>query len=300
MIKHKTAMKEPVSDRIFNIINISVMLLILVVIIYPLYFIILASFSNPDTVATGKLLIIPREFYLEGYDKIFRHKPIWTGYRNTMFYTVLGTAINLAVTLPAAYAFSRKRLFGRGPLMLLFVFTMFFGGGMIPAYILVRQLRIYNTIWSMLLPGAVSVWNIIVTRTFIQSNIPEEMHEAATIDGGTDFQIFFLIVLPLSKAIIAVMGLFCAMGHWNNNFGALIYLDNRDLHPLQLVLRELLVINQINFEIGSNIISIAERARMAEQMKYGVIFVASLPMVLIFPFIQKYVEKGIRIGSLKG
>ncbi len=300
MKKKKTAIREPLPDRVFNAVNVALMLLVMVIIIYPLYFIVVASLSNPDTVASGKLLFVPREFYTEGYQKILQHRPIWTGYRNTLLYTLLGTAINLAVTLPAAYALSRKKLYGRGPLMMIFVFTMFFGGGLVPSYILVKQLNIYNTIWALVLPGAASVWNIIVTRTFLQTNIPEELHEATTIDGGSDFQFFFQIVLPLSKAIIAVMGLFYAMGHWNNYFGALIYLDDRNLHPLQLILRDLLVQNQINFEMGSSITSIAERARVAEQMKYGVIIVASLPMIAIFPFIQKYFEKGIMIGSLKG
>lgn len=296
----KTLIRDSLPDRIFNIFNITLMTIIMVVIIYPMYFIVLASFSNPDTVASGQLMFWPKELYLDGYKKIFDYKPLWNGYRNTIFYTILGTVINLAVTIPAAYALSRKNLLGRKWITLLFVFTMFFGGGMVPSYILVKQLHIYNTIWAMLLPGAASVWNIIVCRTFMQTNIPEELHDAALIDGCNEFQFFFRIVLALSKAILAVMALFYAMGHWNNYFGALIYLDNKDLHPLQLVLRDLLVQNQIGFEIGSSITSIAERARLAEQMKYGVIIVSSLPMIAIFPFIQKYFEKGIMIGSLKG
>ncbi len=298
--KKSSLIRESLPDRVFNVVNIVLMLLILIIIIYPLYFIILASFSTPETVASGQLLLWPKEFYLDGYKKIFEYEPIWTGYRNTIFYTISGTAINLAVTIPAAYALSRRNLMGRSFLMLLFSFTMFFSGGMIPAYILVKNLNLLNTPWAMILPGAASVWNIIVARTFMQQNIPDELYDASVIDGCNDFQFFFQIVLPLSKAIIAVMALFYAMGHWNNYFSALIYLDNRELHPLQLIIRDLLIQNQIGFEMGSNITGIAERARLAEQMKYGVIIISSLPMMLIYPFIQKYFEKGIMIGSLKG
>lgn len=294
-------MKESLPDHIFNIVNLAIMLFVAVIILYPLYFIILASFSNPDVVNSGKLLLIPKEIYLTGYKKIFEYEPIWRGYRNTIFYTVCGTVINLVVTIPCAYALSRKNLVGRQAIMLIFSFTMFFGGGLVPSYILMKNLHLMNTVWAMILPGAASVWNIIVTRTFMQQNIPEELHEAAVIDGCSDFQFFFRIVLSLSKSIIAVMLLFYAMGHWNNYFGALIYLDNQKLHPLQLVLRDLLLQNQIGTEMSGGVTaSIAEKARIAEQLKYGVIIISSLPMMLIYPFIQKYFEKGMLIGSIKG
>lgn len=293
--------KESFPDKVFNIVNLLIMIFIVCVILYPLYFIVLASFSNPDTVNSGKLLFFPKELYLDGYKKIFEYAPIWRGYRNTIFYTVCGTAINLAVTIPCAYALSRKNLVGRQAIMLIFSFTMFFGGGLLPSYILMINLHLKNTIWAMLLPGAASVWNLIVTRTFMQHNIPEELHEAAVIDGCNDFQFFFRIVILLSKSIIAVMLLFYAMGHWNNYFGALIYLDNQNLHPLQLILRDLLLQNQIGSEMGGGVTaSIAEKARIAEQLKYGVIIISSLPMIMIYPFIQKYFEKGMLIGSIKG
>lgn len=301
MKNKRSQMKSSTTDRLFNMVNITLMIFIIAIIVYPLYFILMASFSDPNVIASGKVYFLPEEFSLEGYKKILDFAPLWRGYLNTIFYTVVGTLINLICTLPAAYALSRKNLAGRNFIMLLFVFTMFFGGGMIPNYILIKKLHMYNTVWAMLIPGAVSVWNLIVCRTFMQTNIPNELYEASSIDGCNDFQFFFRIVLPLSKPIIAIMILFYALGHWNNYFGALIYLENSDLYPLQLVLRDLLIQNQISFQMGGSAgASIAERAMLAEQMKYGVILVSSLPMIAIFPFVQKYFKKGVLIGSLKG
>jgi putative aldouronate transport system permease protein len=293
--------KDTAGDRVFNIINMALMVVVCLVILYPLYFVIIASFSSPETVNGGGLQLLPKEFYLSGYKRIFSYMKIWQGYANSLYYTTLGTAINIAVTLPAAFALSRKTMRGRNAFMLLFSFTMFFGGGLIPTYLLIKNMGIQDTVWALVLPGAASVWNIIVTRTFIQTNIPESLFEAARIDGANDFQFFFRIVIPLSKAIIAVMILFYAMGHWNNYFSALVYMDSSDKYPLQLVLQELLVKNQISSQMSTaGMQSIAERAQIAEQMKYGVIIVASLPMMILYPFVQKYFEKGMLIGSIKG
>lgn len=299
--RHKTSIRESRQDAVFNIVNVVLMVIILVVILYPLYFIIIASISSPTAVNGGRVLLYPQEVTVSGYKRILEYEPLWRGYLNSLFYTIAGTLLNLAVTLPAGYALSRRHLFGRRPLLLLFAFTMFFSGGMIPTYMVVKNLGLLNTVWAMLLPGACSVYNIIVTRTFMEMNIPSELIDASRIDGCSDFTTFANVVLPLSKPIIAVMTMFYAVGHWNSYFDALIYLDDEKLFPLQLVLRELLLQSQVSGAMTSGgMSSIAERAVIAEQMKYGIIIVACIPMMILFPFVIKHFKKGVMIGSIKG
>ena len=298
--KNPTRIRDSKGDMIFNLFLTLLMIVVIIIIAYPLYFVIIASFSSPTAVNGGEVLLLPKDITFSGFKKILEYKEIWIGYKNSVIYTVAGTLINLAVTLPAGYALSRKRLFGRRPIMLLFAFTMFFSGGMIPTYMVIKKLGMLDTIWAMILPGACSVYNIIVTKTFMETSIPGELIEASTIDGCGDFQTFFQVVLPLSKPIIAVMTLFYAIGHWNNYFSALLYLDDPDKYPLQLILRELLIQNQISSGMTSgSAASIAERALIAEQMKYGVIIVACLPMMILFPFVIKHFKKGVMIGSIK-
>ncbi len=301
-MKHRTGViKLTFSDRMFNAINIIIMTAIIICIIYPLYFVVVASFSDPLSISNGGLMLWPERWSIEGYKKIFSYSPIWRSYWNTIVYTSLGTIINLVVTLPCAFALSQKKLAGRTPIMLLFSFTMFFGGGMVPTYILISNLHMIDTVWALVLPGAASVWNIIVTRSFMQNSIPTELRDAASIDGSNDLQYFFHIVIPCSKAIIAVIALFYALGHWNNYFNALIYLNKESLYPLQLVMRNLIIQNDISSQmLGSGYAAIAERSMIAEQLKYGVIIVASLPMMLAYPFVSKYLEDGVMIGSIKG
>lgn len=300
MRKTKThSIRESRTDRIFNIFNIILMVIVVIAIAYPLYFVVIASISSPNAVNGGKVLLWPVDVTFSGYKEILNYKPIWTGYLNSLFYTVVGTLINLAFTLPAGYALSRKNLFGRKPIMFLFAFTMFFSGGMIPTYMVIKKLGMLNTVWSMLLPGACSVYNIIVTKTYMETNIPNDLIDAAVIDGCGDFQTFFDVVLPLSKPIIAVMTLFYAIGHWNSYFDALLYLDDPKKYPLQLVLRELLLQNQTSSMSGGAGASIAEQAMRAEQMKYGVIIVACIPMMMMFPFVIKHFKKGVMVGSIK-
>lgn len=294
-----SAIRDSRTDSIFNILNTVLMVIIVILIAYPLYFVVIASISSPNAVNGGKVLLWPVDITFSGYKEILNYKPIWTGYLNSIFYTVVGTLINLAFTLPAGYALSRKHLFGRRPLLLLFAFTMFFSGGMIPTYMVIKKLGMLNTAWSMLLPGACSVYNIIVTKTYMETNIPSDLIDASVIDGCNDFQTFFRVVLPLSKPIIAVMTLFYAIGHWNSYFDALLYLDDPAKYPLQLVLRELLLQNQTSSMAGSMGSSIAEQAQLAEQMKYGVIIVACIPMMMMFPFVIKHFKKGVMVGSIK-
>jgi putative aldouronate transport system permease protein len=297
IFKLKRRSKE---DLIFDIVNVTILTLITIVILYPLYFIVIASISDPNSIYAGNVWFWPKGITFEGYIRIFKDNYIWLGYINTIVYTVLGTAVNIVLTLTAAYALSRKDLYGRNIFMLFLAFTMFFSGGLIPTYLVVKNLGMVNTIWAMIIPGAVSVWNIIVTRSFFESSIPNELLEAAIIDGCSNTKFFVDIVLPLSKPIIAVMILFYAVGHWNSYFDALIYLSNEKLYPLQLILRSILIQNQSAAQMVNDIESYAAQQRAAELIKYGVIIVASLPLLIVYPVLQKYFVKGVLIGGIKG
>ena len=298
-IRVKKKLKKPASDRVFDAVNILLMILIGLVIAYPLYFVLMASVTDPRIVNTGKLILFPPEFYTGGYVKTFEYSPLWTGYLNSIFYTVAGTALSIVITLFTAYALSREDMFGHNFFTLLFSFTMFFSGGLIPSYILVQNLHIYNTFWVMILPSAVNIMNLIVCRTFFQNSIPKELLEAASIDGCGDFRYFFSIMLPLSSTIIAVLTLFYGAAKWNSYFDALIYLIDSKKMPLQIVLRNLLLIGQ-STDMVDDAQSMAERQRQAEQLKYCIIVVSAAPMLIVYPFLQKYFAKGVMIGSLKG
>ncbi len=271
--------------------------LIFLVIVYPLYFIVIASFSNPQLVSTGKVVLWPLEVSTRGYEMIFGQKDLWVGYRNTIFYTVVGTMFNLIVTLPASYAVSRKEFMPRRVLMFLFVFTMYFSGGLIPTYILINSLKMTNTVWVFIVPFALNVYNFIITRTFFESNLAEELHESAILDGCSEFRFFRSIAIPLSRAIISVIALYYAVGHWNDFFTGLLYIRGKELIPLQLVLRQILLIADSTQLLDSG----SGYAMMyVEAMKYGVIIISTLPLLILYPFLQKYFEKGIMLGAVKG
>lgn len=283
----------------FNLVLYSLSAVVLVIILYPIYFVVIASFSDSAAVASGQVWLWPKGFTLDGYNELLKHKDVWIGYRNTIMYTVTGTVIGLFVNLTAAYALSRKDLVGRKFLMLLFVFTMFFNGGLIPTFLTVKQFGLYNTFLVMVLPFSVSAYNIIVARTFFQNVIPSDLWDQARIDGCGNIRYFIQIVLPLSKAIISVLGLWIAVGMWNSYFNALIYLKNSELHPLQLVLRNILITNNMQTALGSG--EAAQVAlRLANLMRYSVIVVSILPIMCVYPFIQKYFNKGVMIGAVKG
>lgn len=293
------SIKETKSDRIFTIVNYSVLTLLLVVFLYPLIYIVSASFSSTEAVLSGKVWLWPVDFSLEGYKAVFDYKLIWTGYANSIFYTVVGTVINIAMTILAAYPLSRDEFFGRKFFMLLFLFTMIFSGGIIPNYLLIKELGMLDTRWAMIIPSAMSVFNVIITRTYFKSTIPKELQEAAKIDGCSDFRFLRSVVLPLSGPIIAVMTLFYAVGHWNSFFNALIYLRDQDLFPLQLILNNILVQNQVDPSMLGDMERQAAKAGLSELLKYSLIVVASIPVLIIYPFVQKYFVKGVMIGSLK-
>ena len=295
--------KQSKSDRIFDIGNKIIVWFFIIIISYPLLYIISASISDPTYVNSGAMWLLPKGITFEGFKRVFESSDIWIGYRNTIFYTLLGTFVNLAVTLPAAYALSRQELVGKGVIMALLVFTMFFEGGLIPTYLLVRDLGMTNTIWAMVIPNAAAIWNIIVTMTFFKVTIPKGLEEAAEIDGASQFRTFFQIVLPLSAPIIAVMALFYGVGHWNQYFNALIYLSDRELFPLQLFLREILVQQEMTAELmqqSGSAQAMSEHARIADIIKYAVMIVSAAPLLIIYPFLQRFFLKGIMIGSIKG
>ncbi|WP_415753000.1 carbohydrate ABC transporter permease [Paenibacillus sp. P13VS] len=273
-------------------------ILFLIAIMYPIYFIVIASFSDPSSVANGQVWIFPKGFTLEGYKELLRHENIWIGYRNTILYTVVGTLIGLVVNISAAYALSRKDLVGRKFFSLFFIFTMFFSGGLIPTFLTIRDFHLYNTFLVMVLPFSVVVFDMIVARTFFQTSIPGDLWEAAQIDGCGNLRYFVLVVLPLSKAIIAVLGLWIAVGYWNSYFNALIYLKDPNLYPLQLILRNILITNQMQSGMGTG--EAAQVAlRLANLMRYSVIIIATIPIMCVYPFIQKYFNQGVMIGAVK-
>lgn len=299
----QSKIQQAKSDKIFDICNKILVWFFIIIISYPLLYICFASISDPSYVNSGKMWLLPKDITFEGFKRVFSSQEIWIGYRNTIFYTLLGTLINLAVTLPCAYALARQELVGRGIIMAMLIFTMFFDGGLIPTYLLVRDLGMINTIWAMVIPSAASVWNIIVTMTFFKVTIPRGLEEAAEVDGASIFRTFFQIVIPLSAPIIAVMALFYGVGHWNQYFGGLIYLSDRELFPLQLILREILIEQEITAELmiqGSNIEAIGEQARIAASIKYAVMIVSAAPLLIAYPFLQRFFLKGVMIGSVKG
>lgn len=290
------------ADLLFTILLATICTVVLFVTIYPIYFVVIASVSDQTLVSTGAVTFWPRGVNLFGYEQIFADERIWTGYRNTIVYAVVGTALNLVVTLPAAFALSRREFAPRRPLMLFFAFTMFFSGGLIPTYLLYKDLALLDNWLVFVLPGAVNVYNLIIARAFFESSLPEELYEAATIDGVGYFGYFLRIALPLSKAIISVIGLYYLVQHWNDFFTGLVFVRDYDLQPLQIVLRDILLSNQaFSGGAGGAGGSGSAYAQMyADQIKYGVIVVSSLPIILLYPFLQRYFEKGVMIGSVKG
>lgn len=288
-------------DRIYYGISYTVVVLLLLIILYPLIFIISASFSSGSAVASGKVVLLPVEFSTMSYQTVFKYEGVFIGYRNTIFYTVAGTIINIIVTMSCAYPLARRNFQGRKFFTMLFTFTMIFSGGMIPSYLNMSNLGLLNTVWAMLLPSAMSVYNMIVARTFIQNSIPQELLEASQIDGCTDVKYFFFVVLPLSKAVIAVISLYYAVAHWNAYFNAFLYLHDKNLYPLQIFLREILIQNNFDASLMYDDAElIAQRQGLQELIKYSMIVVSTLPLLCLYPFVQKFFSKGVMIGSLKG
>lgn len=289
------------SERMFGISNNIILAIILMIAIYPLFYVLVASVSNPYDVYAGKTFLLPSGFTLEGYKRVFSEKMISRGYLNSIIYTVLGTVISVSLIIITAYPLSKKSLPGRKGIMLFYVITMYFGGGLIPTYLVVSQLGMINSIWALILPGGVAVYNVIVARTFFETSIPESLYDAAAIDGCGNLQTFFKIVIPLSKSIIAVMVIFTMVAYWNDWFTALIYLPSSEKAPLQLVLRNILIKSQASANMMSGMSGgYAEANRITELIKFTSIVVASVPMLIAYPFVQKYFSKGMMLGAVKG
>ena len=309
VMSKKNRIKMSSGDRVFMAVVYFILILIAFLCVYPLYFTMIASISEPYAVYTGKVSFWPVGTMFEGYRLVFQNKEIWSGYRNSILYTVCGTAFNLFLTIPSAYALSKKRMLGRGFLNTYFLITMYFGGGMIPTYLLMKSLDLVNNPLILIIAGGLSVYNMIVTRVFFQNNIPESLYEAARLDGCSELKIFAIIVLPLSGPIIAVMALYYAVGHWNDYFTAMLYITKTKYQPLSLVLRRILILNENAYKNlqeaatsrnSEELLLADQRAYMANVMKFALVFIGSAPMLIAYPFVQKYFVKGVMIGSLKG
>lgn len=302
-IAHRSHRLDSKDDFIVDTIVFILSFIALVVVLYPLVFVLSASISEPMDVVAGKVKLLPRGFTLEGYQRILEYSLIWKGYLNTIIYTASGVVISLAATIPAAFALSRKNLRGRGLITAYFAFTMFFNAGLIPTYLSVQSYGMLNTIWPLILQGAVSMSNLIVVRTYFTTSIPYDLTEAAFIDGCSDFRLFFQIMLPLAKPVIAVIALYAAVAQWNSYFNPLIYLTDPDKYPLQVHLRNILVMGETQDFMGSDAEELADMVRLRqlrESMKYGLIVISALPMLCVYPFLQRFFMKGIMLGSIKG
>lgn len=300
LFTRRRSIRETMADRVFLFFTYVLLAVLGLIFLYPMYFIVIASISSPAAIYRGQVILLPVGVTLEGYKEIFADTVVWRGYANTFFYTFVGTLISLVITLPAAYSLSRKDLKGRNVLMFLFSFTMFFSGGLIPTYLVVRSLGFIDTVWAVLLTAAVSTWNLILARTFFAASIPDALLEAAMLDGCSNTRFFVGIALPLSGSLIAILALYYAVGQWNSYFKEMIYLYDDKLYPLQLVLRNILVKNQMPPTMLSDFETKAAKQQMADLLKYGLMLVASLPVFIAYPFVQRFFVKGVMIGSIKG
>lgn len=286
------------SDKVFYAVITIILLLLALIVLYPMYFMVIASVSDPDALMNGDVFLLPKDITFSGYQHLINEKLIWTGYKNTILYTLSGTILNIMLTIPAGWALSRKGLPFKRFFMLMFLITMFFGGGLMPFYLTVQRLGMVGSPLSVIIPGSVSVWNLFMCRSFFEGSIPQELIEASEVDGSGHFRTFVLIILPVSKALIAVMVLFYAVGHWNSYFNAMIFLSDKKYFPLQLVLKDILTAAESTSSTASAE-TILEQTKLANQIKYTSIIVSSLPMILFYPFVQKHFSSGIMVGSLK-
>ena len=287
------------ADTIFGVVVLLLSIVVFIIIVYPLWFVVIASISNSNLVNLGQVTFWPKDIRLYGFQQIMEDTRIWKGYANTILYVVAGTALNMVVTMPAAYALSRRNFKARNKVMMYFVFTMFFSGGLVPTYMTISSLGLISTKTILIIFVAVNTYNLIIARTFIENSIPEDLYEAAVLDGCSHFTYFMKVVLPLSKAVNSVLILYYAVYHWNDYFNALIYNNKEDNAPLQIILREILLLNQA-YANGNGGVQGGYGQSSADQVKYAVIIVSTLPILCVYPFVQKYFEKGVMIGAVKG
>ncbi|WP_418969817.1 carbohydrate ABC transporter permease [Alloscardovia omnicolens] len=293
----KVHYKKKLSDYVALVIIYGLLILTVLAMLYPLWFVAISSVSDPAAVANGAVKLLPHGLTWGGYAKVFENSQIWTGYKNTLLYCILGTLVNMVVTIPCAFALSRSEFKPRRIILFLFTVTMFFSGGLIPSYLLYKNMGILNTMWVFILPGAVSVYNVIVARSFFETSIPEELFDAAKIDGMSYIGYFVRIVLPLSSAILAVIGLYYFVGHWNDFMTGLIFVTDWDKQPLQNILQQLLLVNQVNNTANVNSL---DMIRAADQIKFAIIIVSTVPLFVLYPFLQRYFNKGVMLGAVKG
>ena len=289
-----------VGDKTFTFVNYIFLSLIFVIILYPLIYVVSASFSDPQAVISGEVVLFPVRPTLKGYKAVFQNKKIISGFINSFFYLFVGTALILIMTILCAYPLSRKEFRARGFLSLFFVFTMYFSGGMVPTYILVNKLGLLNTRAAMIIPSAMSTYNMIICRTYIVNTVPDELYEASQLDGCTPFRYLLSIVMPLSKPIMAVLTLYYGVSRWNDYFTAMLYLNNDKMQPLTMVMREILIMSKVDMTKVADASAVSKLQGMSDLLKYSTIVVASLPVMLLYPFVQKHLVKGVMIGSVKG
>ena len=299
-MKMRKSNRQSAFDIGFDVVSTLLLIIALLIVLYPLYFVLIASISDANSISLGKVILLPKNIDFVGYRRILQDNRIMNGYVNSILYTVASTVIGTMTTILAGYSFSRTDLVGRKALMMVYVFTMYLSGGLIPTYLVVKDVGLLGSPWAVILMGAISVYNIIIARSFFSSSIPVDLYEAAQLDGCSNGRFFISIVVPLSKSIIAVIALYYAVAQWNGYFNALIYLSKQNQYPLQMVLREILLSSQSVQADVTDVDAIQEMQRIAATIKYGVIVVASLPMLMLYPFIQKYFVKGVMIGSVKG
>ncbi len=299
-VKKPRHIRQRWSDNVFDICSTILLLIAFVLVAYPLIYVVSASFSSVSAVMSGRVVFLPKEPTLIAYETVFKNDQIMLGYRNSFIYMALGTSLNIVMTMLCAFCLSRKDFFGRNVVGGLVLFTMFFNGGLIPNYLLMKELRILNTVWVMVLPGAMSAWYVMLARSFLQSTIPEDLYESASLDGCSVPGMLMRITIPLSGPIIAVIGLYCAVGIWNSYFDAFIYLSKKELYPLQIALRNILILNSTEASMARDVRDMAMRKGLQNLLKYAVIVIASAPLLVLYPFVQKFFVKGIMIGSVKG
>lgn len=305
MIKAKSApkrmkIKKTASDKVIDAVLYFFLSIVLLCVLYPLYLLIIASISSSGAVLRGEVWLLPKDLALEGYQRILSYAKLWNAYKNTIIYTVVGTTVNVALTTTAAFALSKRDLMGRKFFTGMFLFTMFFSGGLIPTYLTIQSYNLLDNMWALILPGAVTCFNLIICRTFFENSIPEELWESAQLDGCSHTRYFFTILLPLSKAILAVLVLYYAMGHWNSYFNAMVYLDDQSKFPLQVVLREILLVNSVDSAVMMDTSALDELYAVMLTMKYSAIIVSSIPLIVLYFAVQKHFAKGIMVGAIKG
>lgn len=297
--KRKNHVRQSATDYVFDVFANAFLVFAVVIVAYPLLYVVSASFSSTAAVMSGKVWLLPVDFSLKAYEAVFKYDAIMKGYLNSIIYTVSGTAISLVLTTLCAFCLSRKDFYGRGIVSVMVLFTMLFNAGLVPNYLLIKDLKWLNTIWALIIPGAMSAWHVILMRTYFSNSIPEELYEASNLDGCSVFRQLISIVIPLSGPIIAVIALYCAVGIWNSYFDAFIYISNKDMYPLQVVLRNILILNQMDMTVVADLRDMASRQGMSFLLKYAVIVVSSAPLLILYPFVQKFFVKGIMVGSVK-